>query len=263
MSYFVDEKSIVRQIWKNTDAVLLIFAGSAAEFALNKAVDWLYFTGKIPTNPLERLFSTVAYAQKIVFAENDLALETIDKITQIHKGVEKSRGQSIPDWAYRDVLYMLIDYSIRSFELLERKLETAEKEEIFDVFFRLGTRMDLKELPTNFNDWEIDRILHLENNLQKGTFTIHLFEQYKKHLGSFRYFILIQIQQLLVPKIVHKKLFQTSYFPTITILKLYKLSRIIKLDYLIKSIILPNKHKENLIKIGKFETISKFLLYKK
>ena len=34
---------------------------------------------------------------------------------------------------------MLIDYSIRSFELLERKLELNEKEEIFDVFSRLGT----------------------------------------------------------------------------------------------------------------------------
>ena len=71
MSHFVDEKSVVRQIWKNTDVVLLIFAGSAAEFALNKAVDWLYFTGKIPTNPLERLFSTVEYAQNIVFAEKN------------------------------------------------------------------------------------------------------------------------------------------------------------------------------------------------
>lgn len=103
MNYFVDEKSIVRQIWKNTDTVLLIFAGSAAEFALNKAVDWLYFTGKIPKNPLERLFSTVEYAQNIIFSENELALATIDKITQIHQGVEKSRGQTIPDWAYRDV----------------------------------------------------------------------------------------------------------------------------------------------------------------
>jgi hypothetical protein len=253
MSNFVDEKSIVRQIWKNTDAVLLIFAGSAAEFALNKAVDWLYYTGKIPTNPLERLFSTVEYAQHIVFAENDLALAIIDKITLIHQGVEKSRGQSIPDWAYRDVLYMLIDYSIRSFELLERKLDLNEKEEIFDVFLRLGTRMGLKNLPTNFNEWVVDRNLHLENNLQKGTFTIHLFEQYKKHLGGFRYFILIQIQQILVPKIVHQKLFQTSYFPTITILKLYKSSKKFKIDHLIKSIILPKKHKEDFIKIGKFE----------
>jgi len=255
MSYFVDEKSIVREIWKNTDTVLLIFAGSAAEFALNKAVDWLYFTGKIPTNPLERLFSTVEYAQKIVFAENYLALATIDKITQIHQGVEKSRGQNIPDWAYRDVLYMLIDYSIRSFELLERKLQITEKEEIFDVFFRLGTRMGLRDLPNNFKDWEIERIQHLENDLLKGKFTIHLFKQYKKHLGGFRYFILIQIQQILVPKIVHEKLFKTSYFPTSTIIKLYKSSRKIKFDRLIKSIILPKKHKENLIKIGRFQNL--------
>jgi hypothetical protein len=255
MSYFVDEKSIVREIWKNTDTVLLIFAGSAAEFALNKAVDWLYFTGKIPTNPLERLFSTVEYAQKIVFAENEFALTTIDKITQIHQGVEKSRGQTIPDWAYRDVLYMLIDYSIRSFELLERKLETTEKEEIFDVFSRLGIRMGLNELPTNYNDWLIDRTIHLENNLQKGKFTIHLFEQYKKHLGGFRYFILIQIQQILVPKIVYNQLFKSSYFPTTMLLYLYKNSKSIKLDYAIKAILLPKKHKNSLSNIGKYETL--------
>lgn len=255
MNYFVDEKSIVREIWKRTDTVLLIFAGSAAEFALNKAVDWLYYTGKIPTNPLERLFSTVEYAQKIIFLEEQMALATIDKITQIHQGVEQSRGKSIPDWAYRDVLYMLIDYSIRSFELLERKLEQYEKEEIFDVFMKLGIRMNLKNLPPNYNDWLIDRNIHLITDLEKGKFTIHLFEQYKKHLGSFRYFILLQIQQILVPKIVHKKLFTTSYFPTILAIKMYKFSRILKLDNLLKSILLPNKHKQELANIGKFENI--------
>ena len=255
MTYFVDEKSMVREIWKRTDTVLLIFAGSAAEFALNKAVDWLYYTGKIPTNPLERLFSTVVYAQKIIFQEEQLALETIDKITQIHQGVEKSRGQSIPDWAYRDVLYMLIDYSIRSFELLERKLEIKEKEEIFDVFMKLGLRMNLKNLPINYKEWIVDRNIHLENDLEKGKFTIHLFEQYKKHLGSFRYFILIQIQHILVPKIVLKKLFIASYFPTILIINLYKFSKVLKLDNLIKSILLPSKHKQEIANLGKFENL--------
>lgn len=255
MNYFVNEKSIVREIWKRTDTVLLIFAGSAAEFALNKAVDWLYYTGKIPKNPIERLFSTVEYAQKIIFLEEQMALATIDKITQIHQGVEQSRGKSIPDWAYRDVLYMLIDYSILSFELLERKLDIKEKEEIFDVFMKLGNRMKLKNLPPNYNDWLIDRNIHLENDLEKGKFTIHLFEQYKKHLGNFRYFILLQIQHILVPKIVHKKLFTTSYFPTILALKMYKSSKLLKLDNLIKSILLPNKHKQELANIGKFENI--------
>lgn len=255
MEYFVDEKSIVRHIWKNSDCVLLIFAGSAAEFALNKAVDWLYFTGKIPSQPLERLFSTVEYAQKIVFAENDHALATIDSITKIHQNVEKSRGQTIPDRAYRDVLYMLIDYSIRSYELMERKLEIHEKEEIFDVFNRLGLRMGLKNLPNNFNEWSIDRNCHLENDLQKGNFTVHLFEQYKVHLGSTRYFILLHIQRLLVPKFVYNQLFKRSFFPTLFILQLYKKGRAIQLDQLVKSLILPEKYKDELSKIGKFEKI--------
>ncbi|WP_395067279.1 oxygenase MpaB family protein [Flavobacterium sp.] len=255
MDYFVDEKSIVRAVWKKTDTVLLIFAGSAAEFALNKAVDWLYFTGKIPSNPIERLFSTVEYAQKIIFLDKEQALAAIDKITQIHQGVEQSRGKSIPDWAYRDVLYMLIDYSIRSFELLERKLELDEKEELLNVFKRLGARMGINNLPKNFNEWVVDRDQHLENDLEKGHFTIHLLEQYKKHLGGFRYFVLLQMQHILVPKIVYRKLFLSSCFPITFVLKLYKWSRIIGLDGVIKAIILPKKYKDELLKIGNYDKL--------
>jgi uncharacterized protein (DUF2236 family) len=120
---------------------LIYFAGASAEFALNKAVDWLYFTGKLPADPLGRLFSTVNYARRIVFSEKEGALNAIDKITAIHSAVEKSRGGKIPDWAYRDVLFMLIHYSISSFELLERKLSDVEKEEVFNVFYRVGDRM--------------------------------------------------------------------------------------------------------------------------
>src|SRR6195952_418953 len=155
MKLFVAEKSIVRQIWGKSDTVLFIFAGAAAEFALNRAVDWLYFTGMLPSDPLGRLFSTVSYARRIVFSEEEEALKTIDRITSIHKGVENKRGAVIPDWAYRDVLFMLIHYSIASFELLERKLTDVEKEEVFNVFYRVGLRMGLKELPTNYKQWQI------------------------------------------------------------------------------------------------------------
>src|SRR5437879_2784912 len=122
MEYFVEKGSIVRQIWGKGDTILFIFAGASAEFALNKAVDWLYFTGRLPADPLGRLFSTVSYARQIVFEEKDAALRAIDKIAAIHTDVETTRGATIPDWAYRDVLFMLIHYSIASFELLERKL---------------------------------------------------------------------------------------------------------------------------------------------
>src|SRR6187402_2312740 len=111
MTDFVARGSIVRRIWGDGDMVLLIFAGSAAEFALNRAVDWLFFTGKLPSDPLGRLFATASYAQQIVFADESTASNTLDRIRAVHEAVERQRGQPIPDWAHRDVLYMLIDYS--------------------------------------------------------------------------------------------------------------------------------------------------------
>src|SRR5688500_7214082 len=122
MRDFVGQRSIVRTIWGNPDLILLIFAGSAAEFALNRAVDWLFFTNEIPSDPIGRLFSTVRYAQQIVFSDEDRAQRAIDRISEIHSGVERQRGQTIPGWAYRDVLYMLIDYSERAHRLLYRPL---------------------------------------------------------------------------------------------------------------------------------------------
>jgi uncharacterized protein (DUF2236 family) len=134
---FVDEDSVVKKIWGNSDTILFIFAGASAEFALNKAVDWLYFTGKLPSDPLGRLFSTVNYARRIVFSSMEKANKAIDNMKQIHSTVERNRGATIPDWAYRDVLYMLVHYSIASYELLERKLKEEEKEEVYNFFYRV------------------------------------------------------------------------------------------------------------------------------
>jgi len=44
---------VVHRVWGRLDPILLIFAGSAAEFALNKAVDWLFWTNRLPRNPLQ------------------------------------------------------------------------------------------------------------------------------------------------------------------------------------------------------------------
>jgi hypothetical protein len=243
MPLFVPEHSIVRKIWGKSDTIIFIFAGAAAEFALNKAVDWLYFTGKLPSDPIGRLFSTVAYARQIVFSENEAALKAIDKITAIHTAVETSRQQQIPDWAYRDVLFMLIHYSIVSHELLERKLTDAEKAEVFDVFYRAGVRMHLKGLPANFSEWEIMRLEHLENHLQKSDFTIDLFKQYKKHLGFIRYKLLLQGQILVVPPTVNHLLSLGNFSWLGILLPFYKLSRNVKLDWFIKSLFLPKKYK--------------------
>ena len=243
MEMFVAHDSIVRRIWGKSDTVLFIFAGASAEFALNKAVDWLYFTGKLPSDPLGRLFSTVRYARKIVFASLEEANGAIDIMRQIHTGVEQKRGAAIPDWAYRDVLFMLIHYSIASFELLERKLTADEKEEVYNVFYRVGIRMGLVELPPTYLDWLPMRASHLQENLQRSEYTFDLFKQYKKHLGTTRYTVLIESQKLVCPVRV-KTLMQFGKLPfLLPAIPLYKLSRRVKLDAVFKIILLPAAYK--------------------
>ncbi|GAC1590055.1 MAG: hypothetical protein NVS3B19_10410 [Ginsengibacter sp.] len=246
MEYFVRKDSIVRTIWSKGDTILFIFAGAAAEFALNKAVDWLYFTGKLPADPLGRLFSTVNYARQIVFSEQERALAAIDKITLIHRAVEANRGDTIPDWAYRDVLYMLIHYSIASYELLEKKLTGEEKQAIYDVFYRMGNRMGLKELPPNFIKWIDDRQQHMEKDLKRSELSKDLFRQYRKHLGFARYSILVEGQKLVIPPIVRTMLDLNSPSLASPLLTIYKASKIIKMDNWLRDIILPLKYKKEI-----------------
>jgi len=246
MEFFVSKQSVVRKIWGKADKVLFVFAGASAEFALNKAVDWLYFTGRLPADPIARLFSTVMYARQIVFSEMEAANKTIDKITAIHMSVENKRGSLIPDWAYRDVLFMLIHYSQASFELLERKMTDAEKDDLYDVFNRVGLRMGLKELPADYKNWVLMREDHLQHNLIKSHFTIDLFKQYRKNLGWTRYKLLIESQKLVVPLHPKNLLNMGNISLLFPIIAIYKLSRAIKLDWFLLSLVLPQAYKKQI-----------------
>ena len=246
MQLFVDKNSVVRKIWGKSDTVLFIFAGASAEFALNKAVDWLYFTGKLPSDPIGRLFSTVKYAKKIVFASMEDANNAIESLRQIHNAVERNRGFSIPDWAYRDVLFMLIHYSIAAYELLEKKLTIEEKEEVYNVFYRVGAGMGLKELPLNYVDWLPVRKAHLLEDLQTSKYTADLFKQYKKHLGAMRFKVLIEGQKLVVPDNVRALLHFNDFSLLTPVVPLYKISRLMKMDWLLKNILLPSDYKDQI-----------------
>ncbi len=246
MEFFVDKGSIVRKIWGKGDTVLFIFAGASAEFALNKAVDWLYFTGRLPADPLGRLFSTVSYARQIVFSNTGNAHTAIGKITSIHTVVENSRQSKIPDWAYRDVLFMLIHYSQASFELLERKMTGAEKEDLFDVFYRMGTRMGLKDLPADYEQWTTMRDEHLRNDLARSHYTTDLYKQYRKHLGPIRFFLLKESQKLVTPPLACRLLGLGKFSWLTPILFVYKISRVLKLDWFLKSIVLPAAYKKQI-----------------
>jgi len=244
MNYFVEEESIVRKIWGNSDTILLVFAGASAEFALNKAIDWLYFTCKLPNDPLGRLFSTVNYAKKIVFAETEKATQAIQTIKAIHTSVEEKRGKSIPDWAYKDVLFMLIDYSIKSFEILERPLNVSEKEEVLQVFRNVGNGMGLENLPENYFFFQKARKEHLNQNLEYSGLTRDLYNQYKKHLGVFRYKILMEAQLLICPKQVSDMLDLKGTSLLKPLVPLYKISRTLKMDSLFKPLIIPKNYME-------------------
>lgn len=246
MSNYVNEHSIVRKIWGKSDTILLIFAGAAAEFALNKAVDWLYFTGRLPSDPLGRLFSTVAYAREIIFSSNEQATAAINKMNEIHAAVENARGESIPAAAYRDVLFMLIHYSIASFEILERKLTDGEKEDVVDVFCRVGKQMNIPGLPRRYDEWQQMYDEHMKNDLERSKLTIDLFRQYRKHLGSVRFFVLIEAQKVVVPPRVGFLLHFNPPFFTRHIFSIYKYMRRFRGDYIVKALLLPPLYKQRI-----------------
>ncbi|QHV96378.1 oxygenase MpaB family protein [Spirosoma endbachense] len=245
-AFFVKPGSIVRQIWGDADVILLVFAGSAAEFALNRAVDWLFFTGKLPADPIARLFSTVRYAQEIVFAPETQARQAIARMGAIHGGVEQKRGYQIPDWAYRDVLYMLIDYSERAYETLYRALTDSEREELFHTFREVGAGMHVPKLPDTYADWRTDREAHLNRDLVRSDFTDKLFQRYREQLGSWRYNLLRQAQAVLVPEQV-RSLLSLPQNPWLNnTIGLYKILNSLGLRSMVQRALLPTNYLEQI-----------------
>src|SRR3954465_506395 len=104
MPPFVPHEARGRAIWGDADTILFAFAGSAAEFALNRAADWLFVTGDLPRDPFGRLFSTPRFAPDICFLDEAAARRALERIRAAHASVERCRGGTIPGWAHRDVL---------------------------------------------------------------------------------------------------------------------------------------------------------------
>ena len=239
---FVDRHSIVRRIWGDPDLVLLIFAGSAAEVALNRAVDWLFFTGEIPRDPIGRLFSTVRYAQQIVFVDEERARQTLARINAQHASVEHDRKQTIPDWAYRDVLYMLIDYSERAYALLYRPLTQRQKDDLFEVFLRIGEGLHVTELPKTYSDWQVDRRRHMARDLSYSEHTSMLYQAYRRHLGVWRYHLLLEVQALLVPDEVRRLLHLSSNKLMSGLAQTYGIIDSSKLQSLVHTLLIPSRY---------------------
>jgi uncharacterized protein (DUF2236 family) len=257
MRHFVKPDSIVRAIWGSSDTILFIFAGAAAEFALNKAVDWLFFTGRLPADPIGRLFSTVVYAQRIVFSTEEEARTVIRTMAGIHHQVEQNRNQKIPAWAYRDVLFMLIDYSIRSFELLHHNLSVEDKEEVFSVFKRVGEGMGLVNLPADYTQWIPAREAHMFQDLEKSRYTTKLYEQYKKHLGFVRFRILKGAQASIVPQPVKASLKLRGATVFRALLQLYAYTKRFNVEWFFKELILPERYLKQIRSLDRAQSKAK------
>lgn len=242
MAEFVHRNSIVRAIWGDPDVILLIFAGSAAEFALNNAVDWLFFTGKIPLDPIGRLFSTVRYAQDIVFVDEETAQRTLNRINAAHQAVERERMQTIPEWAFRDVLYMLVDYSERAYTLLHRPLSASQRNELYSVFRRIGEGLSIQELPESYAAWRLDRRSHLTRDLSYSRHTSLLFKQYRRHLGVWRYHLLLQVQASLVPDEVRQLLHLSANKVMSSLVRTYGMISTLNLQSVVHTLLIPPQY---------------------
>jgi uncharacterized protein (DUF2236 family) len=237
--------AVTREIWGDEDTVLLIFAGAAAEFALNRAVDWLFFTDALPRDPVGRLFRTVRYAQTIAFATPSEAYQTLQRIRRIHDSVERARGEAIPAWAYRAVLYMLIDYSERAAHLLTGPLGYTRQEELYADFRRIGEGLGTLGLPHRRAEWLTDRDRRLKEDLAWSPHTAALYAAYRRHLGPWRYQLLRQFQSVLVPPYVAELLRLPTPPVRSRLLQMWRALRAVGLAPLVRQLVVPTHESES------------------
>jgi hypothetical protein len=110
--------------------------------------------------------------------------------------------------------------------------------------------MGLKELPLTYIEWLPVRESHLIENLKASKYTFDLFKQYKKHLGIIRYKVLIEAQKLVVPKRVKKVLYLNDFSLLAIAIPIYKLSRNVKMEHLLKNMLLPSDYKVQIMELG-------------
>ncbi len=190
---------VTRRIWLSPDAVMLFFAGGAAEFAAIKAVDWLFFTGALPDDPVGRFFETVRFAQLVFCGAPEQAAKTMQAINKIHHRVEEDRGYLIPQWAYRDVLFIILDYGERAHEIVFGPLTAADRQAYFEAVLAVGQAMHLEDLPLTYAAYQAQRHQQLLDDYAHTPLTDELFARYRKALGPVRYWLLRRIQACLLP----------------------------------------------------------------
>jgi hypothetical protein len=191
---------ITRAIWGTPENILLIYAGSAAEFALNPENHWLFYTGKLPSDPLRRFERTIGYQRKLFFMPEEGVRALVRHIKGIHSEVEEKRSREqgairISDQAYVQVFSMLIEYGILGYEYLHRRRMTQEeKETYFNDIRSIALMMEIRDFPEDYGRYLIRRTQMVTSQLQCNVFTRELMGAYQKNLTPFFYWGLLQFQ---------------------------------------------------------------------
>ena len=191
---------ITRTIWGEADNILLIYAGAAAEFALNPENHWLFYTGKLPSDPLHRFASTLRYQRKLFFMPQEGVRALAGRIKDLHRDVEEKRSReqgeiTISDEAYLQVFSMLIEYGILGYEYLHRrKMSHEEKETYFDDIRSIALMMGIQDFPEDYTHYLSRRTQMVISELHCNGFTPKLMHAYRKSLPPFCYWGLRQFQ---------------------------------------------------------------------
>jgi hypothetical protein len=197
-----------QKIWSDPNCLLMIFAGGSAEFAVHPNVDWLFFTGKLPADPIERFFSTIDYLRTMLAVPADQRESLAKALRGLHHEIEQRRRSRIPDLAYRDVLSMDIYYSIIAADLVfKRKLKPEERDEVVAEMVMFGDQMGIPDLPKSFAELCEMRTDRFDQYAQ-SEFTGQLLKSYRRALGFIGYHSLLATYPLLLETKLWAKLEQ-------------------------------------------------------
>jgi uncharacterized protein (DUF2236 family) len=180
--------------------MVLIYAGAAAEFALNPENHWLFYTGKLPADPLQRFERTLRYQRKLFFLPEDAVPALARRIKELHNDVETERSREhgsikISDQAYLQVFSMLIEYGIRGYEYLHRlKLPGDQRETYFNDIRSIALMMDVRDFPADYDSYIARRERIVSCELNCNVFTRDLMDAYRKSLSPLGYWTLLQFQ---------------------------------------------------------------------
>jgi hypothetical protein len=90
---------------------------------------------------------------------------------------------------------------------------------------------------------------YLQENLVRSDLSRDLYKRYRNNLGWARYQLLLQAQVLLVPRRVRRLLGLPAVPILWPVVQVYKAVRLLRLDRLLKIIILPGKYRAQVFQL--------------